>query len=468
MGTMVIYHCKNLKCSYMRNLHASVFCAALCISGFGAFSQVDFGPAEKIIDSIRTTGFPADTIRVTELGAVGDGTTDSRTAIIRAIDACHQKGGGVVLLEGGTFFSKGPLTLKNNVNLHIAAETKLLFSPYPEDYLPAVFTRWEGVEAFNYSPMIYTYGQENIAITGKGMIDGSASEIWVPFRQKQGPAQNRMRDFSDWQAPLHERVFGEGDFIRPSMIQFVYCSRILVEGVTLTNSPLWMLHPVYSSDIIIRGVTFNSMVINNDGIDIDSSEKALIEQCHFRTGDDAIVFKSGRDRDGWRVNRPARDIVVRNCTSPETLHGIAFGSEMSGGIENVYIENFKLGKVKSEAIQFKANQDRGGYIRNVHIRNVEVEEAGNHLFFFTNGYHSYRGGNAPSSFHDIHMENVSCTFAKYTLQLQGLSDAPLYNISFSRVKVDKAGSIFNRMEYFRDILLEHYSVDGKSVKLPEP
>ena len=433
----------------MKNVFISVFCAAWCILGFEAFGQVDFSQAGTIINSIRSTGFPADTIRVTELGAVGDGITDSRKAILQAIEMCHQKGGGVVLLEGGTFYCKGSISLKNNVNLHITGGTKLLFSPHPADYLPAVFTRWEGVEVFNYSPMIYTYGQENIAITGEGLIDGNASEIWVPFRQKQGPAQNRMRDFSDWQTPLHERAFGDGDFIRPSMIQFVYCNRILVEGVTLTNSPLWMLHPVYSSDIIIRKVNFNSMVINNDGIDIDSSERALIEQCHFRTGDDAVVFKSGRDRDGWRVNRPTRDIVVRNCSSPETLHGIAFGSEMSGGIENVYIENFKLGKVKSEAIQFKANQDRGGYIRNIHIRNVEVEEAGNHLFFFTNGYHSYRGGNAPSSFHDIHIENVSCRYAKYTLQLQGLKDAPLHNLSFRNVKVDKAGNIFNRMEYFR-------------------
>jgi polygalacturonase len=220
---------------------------------------------------------------------------------------------------------------------------------------------------------------------------------------------------------------------------------------------------VYSSHIIIRNVKFNSQVINNDGIDFDSSEYGLVEECTFNTGDDAVVFKSGRDRDGWRVNKPTKNIVVRNCTAPHVLSGIAFGSEMSGGIENIYIENMKLGKVKGEAIQFKANKDRGGYIRDVFIRNIETDTVGRHLLYFTNDYHSYRGGNAPSEFYNIHIENIRCRQTNYVIQLQGLEGKPLHDISVENVIVGKATNIFDKREFYKNINLTGFQVSGNSI-----
>lgn len=429
--------------------------------------QLNFSAAESIVNQIEKISFPSDTFWVTGYGAKTDGVSDSRPFILKAIEDCSKNGGGVVLFSGGTFFCKGSISLKSNVNLHIAGGTTLLFSSEPDDYLPAVFTRWEGVEIFNYSPLIYTAEQENVAITGKGIIDGNASETWSNFRSKQGPAQNRAREFGAKQNPVKERIFGKGDFLRPSFVQFIHCRRILVEGVTFKNSPFWILHPVYCSDFVIRNVEFISMNINNDGIDVDSSINGLIEGCSFITGDDAVVFKSGRDHDGWRVGKPTQNIVVRNCSAPKVLHGIAFGSELSGGIENIFVENFRMGKVRSKAIQFKANKDRGGYVKNIHIRNVEVDESEGDLFYFTNNYHGYRGGEAPSAFHDIYIENVSCRYANSVIHLQGLSESLLDKIMFRNITVENAGNVFGEMENFRNVVFNRFLVSGEEINLED-
>lgn len=446
---------------------SSLLGAVTCVILFGCKinGQTNFSTAETIVSQLEKSSFPADTFWVTDYGALTDGTSDSRLHIIEAIDDCWKNGGGVVTLSGGTFFCKGPISLKNNVNLHIASCTTLLFSPEPDDYLPAVFTRWEGVEIFNYSPLIYTVEQENVAITGDGIIDGNAAETWSPFKSKQESAQNRARDFGAEQVLVKERIFGKGDFLRPPFIQFIHCKKILVEGVTFTNSPFWILHPVYCSDFIFRNINFNSVNTNNDGIDVDSSINGLIDGCSFTTGDDAVVFKSGRDQDGWRVGQPTKNIVVRNCSAPQALHGIAFGSELSGGIENIYIENFRMGEIKSKAIQFKANKDRGGYVRNIQIRNVEVVESKGDLFYFTNNYHGYRGGEAPSAFHDIYIENVTCKYANNVIHLQGLIESPLNKIIFQNITVEQAGTSFGKMQNFKNIKLNRFRIAGKTIKL---
>ena len=438
---------------------------ALFLLAINAKGQLDFTPAEQIVSKIKKTSFPNDTLNILSYGAKGDGTFDNKPSILNAIEACSLQGGGIVLIPAGVFYCKGPVLMKSNVNLHLAQGAVLRFSPDPADYLPAVFTRWEGVEIYNYSPMIYSTDQENIAITGKGTIDGNGLEQWVPFRESQWEARSRVHKFCDEQNPVSERVFGEGDFLRNSLIQFINCRQILLEGVTLVDCAFWMFHPVYCSDIIVRDVFFNSLVINNDGIDFDSSTMGLVEGCTFITGDDAVVFKSGRDRDGWRVNKPTRDIVVRNCTAPKVLHGIAFGSEMSGGIENIYVENFQLGQVDYQAIQFKANKDRGSYMKDIYVRNIDVDTADSHLIYFTNGYHSYRGGNAPTEFYNIHLENIRCKNANNIIQLQGLEEMPLHDITITNVTVEKANQAFSKKEFYHNIVLKNVVAGGKNIEL---
>ena len=388
----------------------------------------------KILNRIKLPGIPDATFNIKAFGAVADGKTDCIPAIDAAIKKADEQGGGKIIFPAGNWFCKGPIHLDNNIHLHLDEGAVVMFSDDAKDYLPLQLVRWEGVEIYNYSSYIYAFGKNNIAITGKGKFNGNAGEI-RKWRPKQKPAQNQLRQMGREQVPVKERVFGEGHFLRFSFIQLMDCENILIDGITIENVPFWVMHPTYCKSITIKNVTVNSPHINNDGIDFDSCEDALVEDCVFTCGDDAIVIKSGRDQDAWRVDKPSRNIVIRNCLAPEVLHGLAFGSEMSGGVENIYIDNFYMKKVKQYAIQFKANRDRGGYIRNVFIDGVFIDEARTAVFF-TNDYHGYSGGNYPSEFHQIEIRNavVNRTNGR-AIDIQGLAEKPIHHITLENITV---------------------------------
>jgi len=386
----------------------------------------------QIINRIQLPDIPGNEFDIKDFGAVANGTADCRPAIKAAIKKAASEGGGRIVFSEGTWFCKGPIHLESKINLHLEKGAVVKFSDDAKDFLPLQFVRWEGVEIYNYSPYIYALEKTDIAITGKGKFDGNAGEIRT-WRPQQKPAQNKLRQMGQEQVPVKERVFGEGSFLRFSFFQPINCKRILIDGITIENVPFWVIHPTYCKNISIKNVTVNSPHINNDGIDFDSCEDALVENCVFTCGDDAIVIKSGRDQDAWRVNKPSRNIVIRNCLAPEVLHGLAFGSEMSGGVENIYIDNFYMKKVKQYAIQFKANKDRGGYIRNIFIDGVFIDKARTAIYF-TNNYHSYSGGNSPSEFHRIDIRNVICNKADGSgIDIQGLPEKPIHHITLSNV-----------------------------------
>jgi len=385
-------------------------------------------------------------------------------AIGAAIEACAAAGGGRVSIPLGRFLCRGPIHLHSGVELHLRDGAYLKFSPTPEDYLPSVYCRWEGVNLYNYSPMIYAHGAEDIAITGKGVIDGGA-EIWSTFRQQQDESRAEAWRVGAEGAALEERQFGDKHKLRPSMVHLVNCQRILIEDVMLTNSPFWMIHPAYSEHITIRGVNCHSMFINNDGVDIDSCAEVLVEDSCFSTGDDGIAMKAGRDRDAWKTGIATRNVVIRNCEIPEALHGFAVGSEMSGGVENIYAEDLRLGKIRSEAIQFKSNKDRGGAIMNVHIRDVSVEHVANHLVYFTNDYHSYQGGEAPSVFERITLEDISCQYAKNGFHLQGLEEKPIRHICLKNIHVTESPCPVSCNVNCHDVTVEDVSVNGEEISL---
>lgn len=392
---------------------------------------------EDIVANIELPKIGLDVVNINDFGAVGDGLHDSKPAIDRAIDNLSAKGGGKVVFPKGDYFCKGPVHLENNINLHFEEGASLTFSQNPEDYLPLQLVRWEGIEIYSYSPYIYAKDKVNIAITGKGVLNGNAEGGIAEWRNRQKPAQNRMRQMGKDLVPVKERIFGKNDYIRMSFIQLMNCSKILIDGITIENVPFWVIHPTYSDNITIRNVEINSLRLNNDGIDLDSCNDVLVENCKFNAGDDAIAIKSGRDQDAWRVNRPSKDIVIRNCLAENVLHGMAFGSEMSGGIDNIYVENFYMEKVKRYAIQFKSNRDRGSYIRNVLIDGVYVDTTATAIYF-TNDYHSYRGGESPSEFYDIEIKNLMCNYASgKAIEVLGLSQKPIRNLKLENIAVNK-------------------------------
>ena len=385
-----------------------------------AWSQV---PA--ILARIVPPSFPDREFNVIKFGAVADGAADCTKAFAAAIEACHKAGGGKVVVPPGTFLT-GAIHLKSNVNLHLAKGATIKFSTDPKKFLPVVFSR-DMAEMMNYSPFVYAFEQENIAITGEGTLDGQASKaVWWEWKNTGGPDAAKLTEMGDKEIPVSQRVFGEGHFIRPNFIEPVRCRNVLIEGVHVVDSPMWELHPLYCTNVTIRGVTIVSHGPNNDGCDPDSSADVLIENCTFDTGDDCIAVKAGRDHDGRRVNIPCQNVVIRNCTFKDGHGGVTLGSETAGGIRNVFAENCHFDSPNLDmAIRFKTNPARGGFIENVYIRNCDVRTAkfGIHM---TMKYSSSgaREGTFIPTVRNIDIRNS--TFANLTKQaifIEGWSDS---------------------------------------------
>ncbi|MEM1214781.1 MAG: glycoside hydrolase family 28 protein [Bacteroidota bacterium] len=371
-----------------------------------------------ILERIQPPGFPKRLVRVDRAA------DDHRLAIQRAIDSCAQQGGGKVEIPGGEWQLRGPLHLRSNVHLHLAKDAHLLFSDEPADYLPAVKVRWEGTVCWNYSPFIYAYRQQNIALTGaaNARINGQALEWSKAWRAKQKPDKKRLRRMGNDQVPEDQRVFangyldqdgdgqddgygdGQAHYLRPTLIELYECENILLENLHLSGSAFWTVHPVFSKNITIRGLTIEGGYLNDDGIDPDSCADVLIEDCMIRTEDDAISIKAGRDQDAWE-RMGSTGVIVRNCRLDSGVNAFCVGSEMSGGVRDVFVENCTVQGGK-HGINFKCNLDRGGQVEQVYFRNLSVDTLAEAFLIFRMDYHGYRGNNYPTQFNDFYLDNI--------------------------------------------------------------
>ncbi|MGH7940623.1 MAG: glycoside hydrolase family 28 protein [Limisphaerales bacterium] len=325
-----------------------------------------------ILSRITPPKFPHREFPITTYGAVGDGVTDCTGAFREAIDACNRAGGGVVMVSGGTFLT-GAIHLKSNVNLCVKKDAAIRFSPDPKSYLPVVFVRYEGTEVMNYSPLIYAFEQTNIAITGGGTLDGqgAAWHSWKSSNDPKLPVEMAARG-----VPVEQRIFGQGHHLRPNFVVPIRCNDVLIQDVRIVNSPMWVMNPVYCTNVTIQNVTVETQGPNTDGCDPDSCADVLIRNCNFSDGDDCIAIKSGRDRDGQRINIPSRDIVIQNCRFQAGHGGIALGSETSGGIRDVFAEHCQFDSADLEmAIRLKTNPARGGYIKDIYVRDCVIKTA---------------------------------------------------------------------------------------------
>ncbi|WP_250461504.1 glycoside hydrolase family 28 protein [Microbulbifer litoralis] len=413
-----------------KGIPAPLLWAAIFLCGTLSASAEDWALATQIVEEIRQPEIPERDYPITEFGA----SADARAAILAAIEAASKDGGGRVLVPEGTWTVSGPLVLQSRIELHLAEGAKLLFSPDPEDYLPVVKTRWEGTEVYTYSPLIYAADVEDVAITGKGAIDGNADSAFLPWYRKARPDMQKLREMGASGVPVEKRRFGEGAFLRPPLIQFFHAERVLLQGYTALNSPFWVNHLVYTEDATVRGIRVDSHFPNNDGVDIESSRNVLVEDSWFRTGDDSVVVKSGRDLDGRTIGVPSERIVVRN-NDMGGEDGIALGSEMSGGIRDVFFSDNILRQGKS-AFRFKANLDRGGLVENIHLRNLQVESFDN-LFWFQLNYPGELGGFFPSRYRDIVFENIRAREVGTFLEVHAPAAAPLQEVQFRNVRVEK-------------------------------
>ncbi|MDW7694579.1 glycoside hydrolase family 28 protein [Flammeovirgaceae bacterium SG7u.111] len=391
---------------------------------------------ESVLAQISEPTIPSNAINLTDFGGVGDSATNNQPAFAKAIEELKNKGGGKLIVPAGKYIVNGPIHLISNMDLHLEEEATLLFGSDAKDYLPVVKTSWEGTFLYNYSPFIYALECENVAITGEGTIDGEASETWNTWRDKQKEDQLLSREMNHTNVPIEKRVFGEGHFLRPQLIQFFDCKNVKVEGVTIEDSPFWCVHLLRCENVIVRGVKYNAFNKNNDGIDPEYSRNVLIEDVQFNNSDDNVAVKAGRDDEGRASEVRSENIVVRNCHF-KGLHAMVIGSEMSAGVQNVFVEDCTFAGYLKRGIYLKSNPDRGGFMKNIRVKNVDfglVEDC----IYITSFYHNEGEGHA-TEISDIYFENIHCNRATNNgIVIQGFPEMKVRDIHFTNVQIDTA------------------------------
>jgi len=398
----------------------------------------------EVLKNIKDPEFNKDRVfNILDFGAK-PGVEDYKiNAINSAINACSQKGGGIVLVPKGIFYT-GPITLKSNVNLHLEDGAIIRFSTDPSDYEPFVLTRWEGWDCINFHPLIYAYGETNVAITGKGTLDGQANRSnWWPWKGKKefgwkegmisqewnrstdNGGRNRLAKMDEDNVPYQKRIMTQEDCLRPTFVEPYNCKNVLLEGFTIINSPFWCLHPFMSENVTVKSVTVSSQGPNNDGCDPESCKNVLIEKCSFNTGDDCIAIKSGKNNDGRRWGKPSENIIVRKCEMKDGHGGVVLGSEISGNVRNVWVEDCNMDSPELDrVIRIKSNPVRGGILENFFIRNIKVGQCAEAVFRVEMKYEKVVDGPNMPLVKNFIIENVNCGKSQYGVYIDGFDKTP--------------------------------------------
>ncbi len=453
---------------------------ALCARASNIDFDKAFKESAKIEKQIKRTSFAKRTFYITDFGAKSHNEAEPcHEAINQAITACSLAGGGTVVVPKGTFFT-GPITLKSNVNLHVSEGATLKFSTDQSLYFPGVITRWEGIDCYNARPLIYAYGETNIAITGKGTIDGQGSkEAWWPmcgaprYGWKEGMVaqrnggRERLLMYGETNTPIYKRIMTPEDGMRPQLINLYSCNTVLIEDVTLLNSPFWVIHPLFCESLIVRGVNIFNRGPNGDGCDPESCKNVLIENCVFDTGDDCIAIKSGRNNDGRKWNIPSENIIVRGCKMKNGHGGVVIGSEISGGYRNLFVENCEMDSPELDrVIRIKTSTCRGGVIENVFVRNVTVGQCREAVLRINLQYENRENcqrGFTPTV-RNVHLKNVTCQKSQLGVLIIGLEDPSLVNnISVEDSHFNNVAKDGNDIKSAKDVTFKNLYINGRLV-----
>ena len=430
-----------------------------------------WGGLPELLKRMQPPAFPNRDFDVTRHGAKPDGQTDCTAAFRQAIEQASAAGGGRVVVPPGVFLT-GAIHLRSNVNLHVRPQAVVRFSRDPRQY-PIVFTRFEGMECMNYSPFVYAFGQRNIAVTGGGTLDGQADcEHWWPWKGKAGcgwekgqPSQQKARDalveIIERDVPVEKRVFGEGAWLRPMFLQPYRCANVLIEGITITNSPMYEIHPVLCRNVTVRSVKVVSHGPNNDGCDPESCAGVLIDNCLFDTGDDCIAIKSGRNGDGRRLHTPSENLVIQGCTMKDGHGGVTLGSECSGDIRNVFAQDCRMDSPHLDRVlRIKTNAVRGGVIENVYMRNVQAGQVAAAAIEIDFLYEEGAKGTFKPVVRHIEVENLRCRTSQTALSLRGFPDAPIHDVRLRRCTFEHTEKA-NVIDNVRGLTFEDVHINGQ-------
>ena len=438
----------------------------------------------QIEQNISEPVFPDKEFVITKYGAsVKNSALKNQKAINKAIVECSKAGGGKVVVPEGKF-NTGPVVLKSNVNLVVSKGATLLFST-DKKLFPIVLTRWEGMDCLNYQPCIYAYGEENVAITGEGTIDGNGSNEtwwkmcgkdkfgWTPeLEESQKIGRPLLFEYSEAGKPFEERNMKDTG-LRPQLVNIYTCNNVAIKDVTLLRAPFWVIHPLLCKNVTVKGVKIWNEGPNGDGCDPESCEDVLIEGCVFHTGDDCIAIKSGRNADGRIWNLPSKNIIVRDCIMEDGHGGVVVGSEITGGCQNVFVENCKMDSPDLDRVlRIKTNTCRGGVIENIYMRNVEVGQCREAVMRINLNYEPNepaKRGFIPTV-RNVYMSNVTCRKSKYGILINGLDDADnIYNINVENCNFTGVESEpVKRTGKSHDLKFENLFVNDNLVLLQKP
>ena len=427
--------------------------------------QVDapFGKYE-----IEVPAFGDRTFSIAAFGAKADGTKCTK-AFAAAMAACEKAGGGRVVVPKGTWLT-GAVRFRDNCDLHLEEGATLEFTDDPEDY-PEVHTTWEGIECYNHSPLLFAYGVTNVAITGKGTIAPRMDfwRTWFARPPEHMKATEHLYYWCSTNAPMETRRLLKLDraHMRPHLIQFNRCGNVLLDGFRIRESPFWMIHLYHSENCVVRNLDTYAHGHNNDGVDVDMTKNVLIENCHFDQGDDGIVLKAGRNADAWRLNRCTENVVVRDCDLVNSHSLLGIGSELSGGVRNVWMTRCTVADTYS-MLRIKTGPRRGGFVENVWMDHCRGKRMIRVFNIFTK-YCAQWGAFPDFELRRTRIRNISISdceaeLAAFGLQLNGDRLLPADGIRVRNVKIGRVVHQLSDVSECTDVSIEGLTLEPASAR----
>lgn len=389
-------------------------------------------------ESFSIPNFGSKKFSIVDFGAKPESGVNNQKAIQSAINKCNSAGGGTVIVPAGKWETSF-ITLKSNVNLHLEKESELIFSDNFDLYKAPTFTRWEGIECVNYHPLIYAKDARNIGITGSGKINGNGKKWWF-MKSVQVETLSKLYDQVQANIPPEKRNcldYENGSLLRPSLIQTLNCKNVLIDSIQVGSGPMWTIHFVYCENVVARNINVVTVGTNNDGITPDACKKVLIDNCKFSTGDDCIVIKSGLNEDGWRVGKASERIVIKNCKTKNGNGGVVIGSEMSGGVKNVYAHNCDFSGTLL-GLRVKSMKGRGGVVENIWFKDIRMDSIKYDAIRINMDYKA--SSIAPRTtelpvFRNFHFENIYTSHAQICININGIYEQKIENITFKNIKM---------------------------------
>lgn len=414
------------------------------------------------MEGVRECIFPERDFSIADYGAVAGAEAINTEAIARTIQACHQAGGGRVVVPAGEWLT-GPIHFKSNINLHLEEGATLRFTDNPSDYLPAVMTSWEGLECYNYSPLLYAFECENIAITGTGTL-APIMDTWRTWFKRPAPHMEALKSLytmASTDVPVEERQMAVGENnMRPHLIHFNRCKHVLLDSFKIRESPFWTIHLYMCDSGIVRNLDVYAHGHNNDGVDLEMSRNFLIENCVFDQGDDAVVIKAGRNQDAWRLNSPSENIVIRNCAVLQGHVLLGIGSEMSSGVRNVYMHDCEVRDSVYRLFFVKTNHRRGGFVENIWMKRVQakamqrvMEVDMDVLYQWRNLVPTYQ--DSITRIRGLYMEDVTCERTQAIYDLKGDVRQPIREVEIRNVSVGEVTEFVKNAIHAEEIIEEN-------------